>query len=528
MHAWEDRLGLVDEILPEWMRKKKISETTPNECYDFLAKNKVYKKNASQSKALSFRNDLRDLEEASGMPCKLSNIKISHSEEGARWNIQLLSSDKFSFDKEDDLDRKKIAEKFSSIILSDAIKNRDHNGLVVALDSAWGTGKTYFIKKWQSLLGEKYNGYKIKSAYYNAWENDDYENALIPLISEIYKCSDESELKEIARKTGKIAVTVFGVAARQLIRNKTGLDTKEIAEEIQDAVENSVFKEYTEHSNNKLIFKKTLSKLPKKDEKIVIFIDELDRCRPQFAIETLEAIKHFMNVKDFIFIFSIDMEQLSHSVATLYGQNMDASGYLARFFDIQFRLPTPNIKSYLNFISKGLDIYYIKKVCSVLENIFYALKLSLRDINHIYDNLHIFLDIYNISGAFLKNNIEVYAFLISLKYKYPEVLNEILYKRYNANTNYNLPIYMGDNTNFVISESISEFIGFCRKNKLQSRISAVIRDDVNIMTQYLNVDMDYNSSNWTGNTSNPQEKVYEYIERKLEFIDYIKKEDENE
>jgi predicted KAP-like P-loop ATPase len=62
-------------------------------------------------------------------------------------------------------------------------------------------------------------------------------------------------------------------------------------------------------------------------------VDELDRCRPTYAIQTLELVKHLFNVPGLIFIFALDIEQLSHSVQTVYGQNMDAQGYLCRFFD---------------------------------------------------------------------------------------------------------------------------------------------------------------------------------------------------
>ena len=535
MQAWEDRLGLVDEILPEWMRKKKISETTPNECYDFLVLENIYPKNSNQSKAKAFRDDLRKFQKTKKQSCELGNLIIKHKNRFSKWRLILKNSfvnktnldsgnknSIKSFEEEDDLDRKKIAEKFSSIIFSKSIQNKDHDGLVVALDSAWGTGKSYFISKWMNMLGEEYKECKIKSVCYNAWENDDYDNALIPIISEIYKSTPFKERKDIAGKTAKAIVTTLGVATRQIIRNKTGIDTEEIAKEIKDAIENSIFIDYKEHQKSKTEFKKELAKLPK-GEKIVVFIDELDRCRPQFAIETLEAIKHYMNVDNFVFIFAIDMEQLSHSVATLYGQNMDASGYLARFFDIQFRLPTPKISKYIKLLTKDLGEYNQDEICKIIERIFIPLKLSLRDVNHILDNLCIFLNIYNIDENFF-DKVEIYVFLISLKYKYPEILKTLFhhkYKKADVFPNHTIDL-IGENS-ISISEAIDSFLVAYRQGYLHKTIEHIGRINDNVFDRYIVIDNDFNRFSFDNMRNGEQlERVFEYIERKLEFIDYIK------
>lgn len=80
-------------------------------------------------------------------------------------------------------------------------------------------------------------------------------------------------------------------------------------------------------------------------KKLVIIIDELDRCKPLFAIQTLEIVKHFLDVKDVVFIFAVDLEQLSHSVESIYGFGMDASGYLCKFFDYITKFPQSNMLS---------------------------------------------------------------------------------------------------------------------------------------------------------------------------------------
>ena len=78
-----------------------------------------------------------------------------------------------------------------------------------------------------------------------------------------------------------------------------------------------------------------------------IFIDELDRCRPSYAVEMLETIKHIFDIKGIIFVVATDTEQLQHAVKAIYGEGFDARLYLGRFFNSRFSLKAPNLKGFL-------------------------------------------------------------------------------------------------------------------------------------------------------------------------------------
>ena len=71
-----------------------------------------------------------------------------------------------------------------------------------------------------------------------------------------------------------------------------------------------------------------------KADKLVIFIDELDRCRPNFAVQLLERIKHYFCVENVIFVLSINSAELVNTVKTVYGQNFDGYRYLDRFLHL--------------------------------------------------------------------------------------------------------------------------------------------------------------------------------------------------
>ncbi len=100
---------------------------------------------------------------------------------------------------------------------------------------------------------------------------------------------------------------------------------------------------------------KTLSKcnsgLP-----LVVIIDELDRCRPSYATELLEVAKHFFVVNNIVFVLAVNRSELAHSIRALYGESFDALGYLRRFFDIDFRLPDPDRRRYIEATLESLQI----------------------------------------------------------------------------------------------------------------------------------------------------------------------------
>ena len=72
---------------------------------------------------------------------------------------------------------------------------------------------------------------------------------------------------------------------------------------------------------------------------IYILIDELDRCRPIYALTLLERVKHLFDISGYQFVIATDTEQLQHTVRAVYGEGFDARRYLKRFFDIQYSFP---------------------------------------------------------------------------------------------------------------------------------------------------------------------------------------------
>ena len=122
-------------------------------------------------------------------------------------------------------------------------------------------------------------------------------------------------------------------------------------------------------------------------------IDELDRCRPPYAVELLEIAKHLFAARHVVFALAVNRPELEHSVKALYGDSFDAHGYLRRFFDIDYRLPAPEreafidalldatgIADYLNQSSDRDTRYYASLATEMLSEFFSLPGLSIRTI----------------------------------------------------------------------------------------------------------------------------------------------------
>ena len=101
------------------------------------------------------------------------------------------------------------------------------------------------------------------------------------------------------------------------------------------------------------------------EEKIIIFIDELDRCNPQYAVKLLERIKHYFNHPKVVFVISYNKAELQHSIKTLYGSEFSADKYLERFFDYEFGLSTIDVVKYMDILGNSNTVHL--NMCAVAK-----------------------------------------------------------------------------------------------------------------------------------------------------------------
>jgi hypothetical protein len=259
------------------------------------------------------------------------------------------------------LNRKQYAEVLTDIV------SLYSDGFVLAVNNKWGTGKTTFIKMWEQHLKNK--DYKI--LYFNAWENDFQSDVLVALLAELEILADpstEAGFKKVLSKATPL-LKKAGLGLVKGLAKKFGADEMMqaiidgTAEATLDGLEDEI-KSYTNRKKGIEEFRESLKAYVEtlSNEKPVVFIiDELDRCRPNYAVEVLEQIKHLFSVEGIVFVLAIDKEQLGHAVRGVYGSDkIDADEYLRRFIDLEYSIPEPNIKEYTNYLFNyfGFDEFY--------------------------------------------------------------------------------------------------------------------------------------------------------------------------
>lgn len=342
------------------------------------------------------------------------------------------------------LDREKYAKTLTEIVGS----NKD--GFVLAIDNEWGNGKTTFVKMWQKQL--ELNG--IKTLYFNAWENDFDSNPLVAIISELNSLTEQKTAKDYRSMVEKGAILFKNIAPvifETAVKKYTGSDDiANLAKESVSASSEILNKEIEKYTQKKEGLKEFKVKLEKFIEvttsknPLVFIVDELDRCRPTYAVEVLEQIKHLFSVPGIVFVLAIDKIQLGHAVRGVYGNDrINADEYLRRFIDIEFVLPNANAKYFCDHLYEYFDFdsFFISTIrnqhsafrldkrnfLSIAQILFEKSHLTLRQQEKIFAHARL-------SICFFKENNylfpEMFLFLIYIKKFHVDFYNKIKIKFY--------------------------------------------------------------------------------------------------
>lgn len=350
---------------------------------------------------------------------------------------------KLSFETDDKLGRLEYAKFLKTIILNSDQYKRDlsTNAYTIAVDSPWGTGKSYFFNMFMNYCDDIDD---LKVIYYNAWENDFWDNPFEPFMNTILEDGIfQLQIDNInaANLGGKILTAAKNIAcgfARAKIEKQFNIaipSDMETLEELKGYLkgENSFFGEYKLFRKNIIEMREIMTTyMDASKRKLVIIVDELDRCKPNFAIQTLEIVKHLFDVKDVVFVFAVDISQLSCSIRAVYGQDMDSTGYLCRFFDYISKIPKQDnikiIKGHINNI-KWINQHENKDKYATKMDIFFThiqayYNLTLRDLDTILKSYSIMCDVF-LDKYYLITAHYIYIFFMTMKFKHLELYNTI-------------------------------------------------------------------------------------------------------
>ncbi|MEC4726274.1 KAP family NTPase [Shewanella sp. D64] len=301
-----------------------------------------------------------------------SEVKIDWSNPLALEN----STDGFPADQ---LDREKYAKFLTHFLASKGVSSSsEKHNYVLNLNAEWGSGKSYFLRRWAEDLKGTY-----PVVYVDAWKQDYSDDPLMTVISSMIKQlreqadkGAEDPLFKTPRKLIGLLKAAAPSIARGLATKYLGVDPVKIIqqaddEDIGETVKDSDGKEMdmglaaskmvehllSEHdakssaiSSLKVNVEQWVEAvvgLKEKHHPAFIFIDELDRCRPSYAVEMLETIKHIFDIPGVVFVVATDTEQLQHTVKAIYGEGFDARTYLGRFFNSRYTLKVPSFEKLL-------------------------------------------------------------------------------------------------------------------------------------------------------------------------------------
>ena len=278
-----------------------------------------------------------------------------------------------TFATHDEFNRKPIAENIIKLLTSPV----DLSPMVI--DGGWGTGKTEFCQKLIRLIQQQHHDYQ--PVYIDAFRSDHSGEPLLALLAEIIKaCTPEDtgdqpseQRKNITRKVAKAAGFVMKTVAKAAVGHVLKQNTDDLAEGLQqiindgqdagslaetvtdaaatiashtiDATVEALLKEQIEAEKNLETLKACLKELAA-DKPIILFIDELDRCRPDYAVDMLEVIKHVFDVENVKVVLVTNTKQLCAAINHRYGADVDAQKYLDKFLKYNFALPDKVVDRY--------------------------------------------------------------------------------------------------------------------------------------------------------------------------------------
>lgn len=304
----------------------------------------------------------------------------------------------------------------------------------IAIDGRWGSGKTFFVKQTMLLVNaknpvstidyeKKENIIKVLKAdkdmidepialavYFDAWAND---NDIDPVLSVIYEITKQLSLEysfkdqpDFFKLAGSVISGLSGFNVESIISNLTGNDPLEQFKN-QKSLESKIIEFFSDILNER-------------GNRLIVFIDELDRCKPSFAVKLLEKIKHYLNDDRITFVFSVNLGELQHTIKQYYGSFFDSCRYLDKFFDMRVSLPPVNKQKF--YEKMGLNSSF------VLEEV-----------------TRKFIDIYNLE---LREISRYYRQVRTAAYKHTHKNDNSLYREINGRTNefmllYIVPITIG-------------------------------------------------------------------------------------
>ncbi|MBY6196238.1 P-loop NTPase fold protein [Vibrio hangzhouensis] len=371
----------------------------------------------------------------------------------------------------DTLDRAKYASFLHNYLVNNSIEG----GYVLNLNAKWGAGKTYFINRWIESIKDHH-----PVVYIDAWKQDYSDDPMLTVVSSLIGSLGEHLPKEnqhiakISEKSARFIKALAPALIKGVVKKTTGVSLDDISFGSDDSLPLKTEETDSEQKDNGVTdvvagsastlakcmiddhnaklqsvkhlrdeIKLLVKAITKPDNNLsaptFVFIDELDRCRPSYAVEMLEVVKHFFELDNIVFVIATDTEQLQHAVKAVYGEGFDAQTYLGRFFRRRYSLTELSRYEFVQQIIEGKVTYdsqwhehvpsisQLSDLTSAISIVADCFRLSLRDTAQLVDK---FLSVLNNTNKTMNAYLLLILFVLRDKHYF-------LYEKWMEETNKN-------------------------------------------------------------------------------------------
>ena len=324
--------------------------------------------------------------------------------------------------KIDILNRGKILDKILTII---DYYSSNKKSCTFSLDGKWGSGKSFVLEMVSERLSSgKTNKKKYLIIKYNSWKYDYYREPLIAIISSIIDSIElagevgfEDTKKKLLKVCSTLSLAILG-GINDTLKEKTGVDIKSVVKDTKNTIKETSqhkneYNEYFSLDKELMELQKSLNEITK-NYTVILLVDEIDRCLPQYSISVLERLHHLTEkIENMITIIATDIEKLKNSVTSIYG-DIPTNEYLKKYIDFSVRLDLGELNSKYN---KVLGEYYdnfSKRFNETDEQIFEYVKI-------IFDGI----DIRTVIRIVEKSQL-IHCIIKDKKNPYPIMIVELL------------------------------------------------------------------------------------------------------
>lgn len=256
-----------------------------------------------------------------------------------------------SISEKDKIGREEIVNKICGLV---DFLEKDKN-FCLSLNGEWGSGKSFVLGLIEEKLSKKQEYIIIK---YDAWENTFYSDPLIAILSCVIDGIEEKlylveRTEEKVKKAAKTGVNTLAKLSTKIEKLKAVIEgIKTIIKDFHNPIDTAALDDFKSYQKLLKTTNEILSEITQageyreKQTKLVILVDEIDRCLPDEQLKILERLHHLFGVNNCAVIVALNKEQVTNTYAKICGG--DGKEYLRKFFDYNFELSMLNAVFFQN------------------------------------------------------------------------------------------------------------------------------------------------------------------------------------